>query len=133
MTRINLILPSDLYDQHLLAEYRELPRIFTYVEKLKSLPSDIPPKYTMGKGHVKFFANKLKYLMKRQFEITHELMDRGFKINFDVRDLYLRYEVLDNKFKNDYVPSDAEIEISRQRIDEKLAEKPDWYRKTPKE
>ena len=28
MTRINLTLVSELADQHLMAEYRELPRIF---------------------------------------------------------------------------------------------------------
>lgn len=130
MTRINLIPPSDLHDQHLMAEYRELPRIFTYVEKLKDLPKDIPAQYTMGKGHVKFFANKLKFLMHRQFNITHELMDRGFKINFDVRELYLRYKDIDEKYKNDYTPTDGELAISLQRINEKLAEKPGWYRKT---
>lgn len=130
MTRINLLPPSDLYDQHLMAEYRELPRIFSYVEKLKSIPKDIPTQYTMGKGHVKFFSDKLKFLMHRQFKITEELLDRGFKINFDVRELYLRYSTIDNKFKNDYHPTDDEVAISLQRINEKLAEKPGWYRKT---
>lgn len=31
MTRINLLPASELTDQHLIAEYRELPRIFTIV------------------------------------------------------------------------------------------------------
>ena len=30
MTRINLTLVSELADQHLIAEYRELPRVFGY-------------------------------------------------------------------------------------------------------
>jgi deoxyribonuclease V len=33
MTRINLLPPSELADQHLLAEWRELPRIFGLVKK----------------------------------------------------------------------------------------------------
>ena len=33
MTRINLINPEKLTDQHLLAEYRELPRIFWILRK----------------------------------------------------------------------------------------------------
>lgn len=33
MTRINLIPARELSDQHLLAEIRELPRIFSHVEK----------------------------------------------------------------------------------------------------
>lgn len=37
MTRINLLPPAQLADQHLIAEYRELPRIFTLVKsKLQS-------------------------------------------------------------------------------------------------
>lgn len=113
-----------------MAEYRELPRIFTNVEKLKSVPKDLPQTYTMGKGHVRFFYDKLKFLMKRQFEINDELIARGFKVNFDARDLYLRYKAIDSRFKNDYNPSEAEIAISKQRLDEKISQKPDWYRKT---
>lgn len=33
MTRINLLPPSELADQYLLAEWRELPRIFGLVKK----------------------------------------------------------------------------------------------------
>gem|GEM_PF-2001583 len=33
MTRINLVSPSVLADQHLIAEWRELPRIFGSVKK----------------------------------------------------------------------------------------------------
>ena len=33
MTRINLLPPSQLADQHLIAEWRELPRIFGLVKK----------------------------------------------------------------------------------------------------
>jgi hypothetical protein len=31
VTRINLVDPKELSRQHLVAEYRELPRIFNYV------------------------------------------------------------------------------------------------------
>ncbi len=44
MTRINLVPPSELCDQHLLAEYRELTRIPNLVAKgkfsLENQPSD---------------------------------------------------------------------------------------------
>lgn len=44
MTRINLIPPAQLSDQHLLAEYRELPRIFTMAHEaaLRSEHPDDP-------------------------------------------------------------------------------------------
>ena len=121
MTRINLIPVEDLYDQHLMAEYRELPRIFSYVEKLKDVPKDIPARYTMGKGHVKFFADKLTFLLGRQGNLIFELLKRDFKIKFNLQELYSRYEIIDEKFKKDYYPTKEEIEISRQRINELLS------------
>ena len=33
MTRINCIPPAELSDKHLLAEFHELPRVFTHVLK----------------------------------------------------------------------------------------------------
>lgn len=130
MTRINLVPVTELYDQHLMAEYRELPRIFTYAQSLKEIPKDIPKTYTMGKGHVKFFSDKTKFLMTRQLELIHELLCRGFKINFDQAKLYEQYSSIDKRFKNGYTPTDEEVAISRQRIEEKLSAKPGWYRKT---
>ena len=130
MTRINIVPVTDLYDQHLMAEYRELPRIFTYVQKLKAIPTDIPNSYTLGKGHVKFFSDKTKFLMGRYLQLVDELLQRGYKINFDRDVLNEQYSAIDSKFKNSYTPSDEEILISRERINEKLAQKPGWYRKT---
>ena len=64
MTRINLVPPAELCDQHLLAEHRELTRIPNAVAKgkfsLKGQPSD----YKLGEGHVRFFFNKLMFLKK---------------------------------------------------------------------
>lgn len=54
MTRINLVEPRYLTDEHLLAEYRELPRVFTYVDR-HGIAEDRPESYKLGKGHVKFF------------------------------------------------------------------------------
>jgi hypothetical protein len=72
MTRINCIPPSELTRQHLVAEYRELPRIFgmvlSMVERGVTSPAQakIPPTYRMGTGHMKFFCDKLEYLVQRQ-------------------------------------------------------------------
>lgn len=59
MTRINLVHPSRLCDQHLLAELRELPRIPNGVlsGRLKRHYDDAPEHYVLGYGHVKFFVN----------------------------------------------------------------------------
>lgn len=130
MTRINLVPVSDLYDQHLMAEYRELPRVFSYSESLSKIPKDIPKSFTLGKGHVKFFSNKLAYLLDRQRQLMDELRSRGFKITFDIKTLEDRFKTIDSKFKLHYNPSELEIAISKQRLDEKVSQKPEWYRKT---
>ena len=84
MTRINLVLPHQLTNKHLMAEYRELPRIFTAVRKLEAQGKtpkdvDIPERYVLGKGHAKFFYNKIGWLAQRHASIYRELVEqRGF-------------------------------------------------------
>ena len=79
MTRINTIDPRLLLDQHLIAEWRELPRIpnelIKHPQRLKL--ELIPSKYTLGKGHVTFFRNKLLWLSKRHKLLCKELDKRG--------------------------------------------------------
>ncbi len=59
MTRINLVPPEELCDQHLLAEHRELTRIPNAVAKGKYHLKGQPAEYKLGEGHVRFFFNKL--------------------------------------------------------------------------
>ena len=76
MTRINsAINPSNLIDQHLIAELRELPRIFTAVKKRleNNIPfDDIPNKFTLGAGHCKFFYNKTAFLYERHISLRFQ-------------------------------------------------------------
>ena len=86
MTRINLVEPHQLTDKHLMAEYRELPRIFTAVLKLqaqgKTLANvTIPEHYVLGKGHMKFFYNKIGWLINRYSDLFKELITRGFQLD----------------------------------------------------
>lgn len=81
MTRINAgIAPSSLCDQHLLAELRELPRIFglakRYYEKHGNV-DELPKMFTLGTGHVRFFYDKLFYLANRQLDLLFE-----YKVRF---------------------------------------------------
>ena len=86
MTRINLVEPHQLTDKHLMAEYRELPRIFTAVLKLQAqgkTPADvtIPDHYVLGTGHMKFFYNKIGWLINRYSDLFKELITRGFQLD----------------------------------------------------
>lgn len=124
MTRINVIPVSELSDQHLFAEWRELPRISSYAKKSKSLYN--PPKsFTLGTGHVIFFYNKKKWLLERYQALTIELIKR--KYNIQIKDLDL--SSLDKFSQVEWSPTEADKKISRARIKEKLLMKPGWYRK----
>ena len=119
MTRINLLDPSLLTDQHLIAEYRELPRVFTLALKAYGKPSN----YVLGPGHVKFFYDKLKFLEQRQTALIQECKNRGFNISFEKPDF-----IFPKSWYNDFVPSETDIMLSKSRLDEKIAQKPDWYK-----
>lgn len=84
MTRINLLDPEKLTDQHLLAEYRELPRIFWIVRKKleENKKISVWKEYKMWTWHVIFFYDKLLFLQKRLEKIIQECKKRNFKIQF---------------------------------------------------
>lgn len=112
MTRINCVPPSELTDKHLLAEYRELPRVFG----LARHGDDIPTTYRMGAGHVKFFYDKLGYLTRRQRAIIAECLRRGFNISHTSVNFDAPHDLM-----GDWVPSQRDMEINRARIQERLS------------
>ena len=60
MTRVNTgISPFELPTKLLLAELREIKRIPNLVKSGKFSLIGQPPEFTLGKGHVKFFYDKL--------------------------------------------------------------------------
>lgn len=86
MTRINVVPVQELCNQHLFAEWREMPRLRNNLQQSlnRKVPfnvNEIPPEYVLGKGHVKFFYDKFKYLHIRHIEITTELIKRGYKLS----------------------------------------------------
>ncbi|MFC2494990.1 MAG: pyrimidine dimer DNA glycosylase/endonuclease V [Candidatus Absconditicoccaceae bacterium] len=126
MTRINLLPPSQLADQHLIAEWRELPRVFGLVKKKLVEKKPILPgvKYTMGTGHVRFFYDKLLFLQKRHQDLVKEAQKRGFKLSKTEK---ISLHAFPKVYCQDFIPSEADLAISQQRIQEKLKEKPDFY------
>ena len=133
MTRINIVPTSELADQHLVAEYRELFMVGSALQRtLKSKNKDktlssLPEKYTLSTGHVKFFYNKGKYLHKRYKEIVAEMKARG--MNPDPERKFKREQWPDELYL-DWTPTPDEQLIVRQRIQERIDQKPDWYRWT---
>ena len=131
MTRINLVLPSELSDQHLVAEYREIFMVGSSLQRsLKSKNwektlANIPVKYTLNKGHVTFFYNKGKYLYKRYELLIEEMKNRG--MNPDPKRKFKTEQWPDELF-NDWEPEPDDYNVIRARIKEKIEMKPDWYR-----
>ena len=125
MTRINLIPPRELDTRHLLAEYRELPRVFrlaiaAYGRDKDALFFKIPKAYTMGRGHVLFFYDKLVFCAWRHNDLKIELRNRGY-FNLTLPDMYDGYALIaPPPLWNDYQPTPEAIAINQQRIDERL-------------
>lgn len=122
MVRINLIDPALLADQHLVAEYDEILMLLGHVRKC-AMDKNVPTAYCLGKGHIKFFKDKLGYLKKRHERLKREMRKRGFK---PVREIDL--SEFDKKLRNDWRPSRKDITIIKKRISERIRKKPGFYR-----
>lgn len=118
MTRINVgIPPLQLTNKHLIAEHRELKRIPNVVRRGRCRLDKIPKEFSLGKGHVSFFYDKLGYLKNRYLELYHECRRRGFNVQS-----YLdSWEGIPDKLMNDYTPTEKDINIIKERIADRIA------------
>jgi deoxyribonuclease (pyrimidine dimer) len=124
MVRVNLINPRLLADQHLIAEYDEILMLLGYVRKYPDLAKDKTPKdYTLGKGHIIFFKDKLYYVRRRHESLKAEMRRRGF---------VARKSVVIGRFPkrlcNEWQPSSKDFLIIKRRLVEKIRAKPGFYR-----
>ena len=123
MTRINLVDPRYLTNAHLMAEYRELPRIFTSVRKLVSRGISlkevhgIPDTYKLGTGHVKFFYPKLFWLRERYITLYEELIRRGFNLDKTIY-VDVRYGIDDipAEWFGNYLPKPEDLYLNMARL-----------------
>ena len=116
MTRINVgIPPTELVNQHLIAEHREIKRIPNCIAKGKYNMEGIPDKFKLGTGHVKFFYNKLLYLKNRYISLYNECIKRGF----NVQNYITAWDNVPKELMNDYKVQDNDIKIIKQRIYER--------------
>ena len=128
MTRINVIDPEELMDQHLLAEYREIRLLCSNLQrtlnsKFGFQEKKVPSQFTLNKGHVYFFMNKGLYLHKRYRDIREELNARGINA-----DLEFPIEKWPRYLYNDWEPSERDKNIVRERISLRISQRPNWYK-----
>ena len=124
MTRINVgIPPAKLHKKHLIAELHEIIRIPGLVEKRirKGFGfNDIPKKFTLGAGHVKFFYDKGLYTYVRYLQLKHEAERRGIKVT-DYHSLWQIYAEHPH-LENDYKPTARDKFIITQRINLRISQ-----------
>ncbi len=124
LTRVNCVPVEELTNRHLLAEYREIPRIYRLVQKAidrgESPGTKVPDHYTMGTGHVRFFYNKLEYVLHRQIELRDEMLKRGMKPVTYANPESVNHGIDHPGFWNDWKPSPTDQNINRRRIAARL-------------
>ncbi len=126
MTRINIgVHPSELCDQMLLAEIRELPRCFRY------RTDGGPEQFTLGKGHVLWCARYPGSLERRWESLLGEAQDRGFSVDWS---RWMLVSGLEREWSRDDESLARPLLIAR--IRERLSQMkrtPRWTNRTPPE
>ena len=115
MTRVSVGFVHQLCDKHLLKERIEVLRIPNNVKrnKYKSQPIN---KFTLNKGHELSLINKIGFLKKHYENLTNEAIKRGF----NVTDYSNAFDDIPDHLMNDYIPTDSDILIVRERLIERL-------------
>jgi deoxyribonuclease (pyrimidine dimer) len=116
MTRINLVHPSELHTKHLVAEYREIVRVFDLARKCQNEihKVTIPEEYKLGTNHVKFFYDKLGFISDRYDSLCQEMSVRKFTFNRIPKDNLLHG--IDSNLIRGYKPTAEAIALNQQRI-----------------
>lgn len=129
MTRINVIDPSQLTDQHLMAEYRELPMVMGSLRRSLTSVNGLPKigdKYTLNGGHVKFFYNKGSWLKRRYTALIIELYERGFQLDPTRKADFSVFET--NGLSGEWQADMGALTINSERIQQRILAKPEWYK-----
>lgn len=128
MTRINSSIPTRcLTDEHLLAEHREIKRLPYCLQRAIGSGSirRIPVAFTLGKGHVTFFLDKMAFIYNRYTDIHNAVQERGF----NVQSYSDNFTDIAPEYWNDYAPTQQESALLTERIITRIMEsnKQTWH------
>jgi len=76
----------------------------------------------LGKGHMKFFKDKLIYIKKGNDAIREEMLARGYRVN-KVVDL----SIYPKELMNDWRPTNDYLAVIKERIAEKIRKRRGYY------
>lgn len=135
MTRINLVHPSRLADQHLFAEWREIKHIPAFLNQLlakgksiEEIKNKISPKFTLNKGHKYFFVDKMRFINDRYTDLYLELQERKYDVDYRMSEWWNLIKDFPSEFINSYKPDADALELSEDRLIERISQRPNWYR-----
>lgn len=123
MTRINCIPPAELSNPHLVAEYRELPRVVglanaAYACRRAEVQDHAPRQYVLGRGHVMFFYVRMDWVRRRFAALVSEMLARGMAPRY----LTLPEPQVGFDWCQDWEPDAEALALNRQRIAQRIAE-----------
>ena len=131
MTRINSnIDPKLLHRLHLIAELREITMVPASLSRSLMTRShlmilcDIPKKFTLNTGHVKFFYNKLTFLHHRFDTLCDDMERRGYTPD---RSRRTAFDGFNSLFYNDWTSTLEDDNIVHERIELRISQKPHLY------
>ncbi len=125
MVRVNLICPLYLTDQHLIAEYNEILMLISYLRSHPLRDHDltrIPRRFTLGKGHMIFFKDKVLYLKRRHDSLRYEMARRGYTSRRVVST-----DGFPNIMLGDWRPDEDDVSLIKSRLIDKVKAKPWFY------
>lgn len=131
MTRINSnINPQFLKRLHLIAELREITMISGSLRRSlktkskKEVLKNIPKKFTLNSGHVRYFYNKLDFLKNRFNQLADEMEYRGYNPD---RNRIVAFDGFDTEFYNGWESTIDDDNIVLERIAFRISQKPHLY------
>lgn len=132
MTRINSDLdPRLLKRMHLVAELREITMVPASLRRSlrtktkEAVLKSVPANFTLNKGHVTFFYNKLNFLRDRFEGLINEMWRRGYTPDAT---RIQAFNGFDEEFYGDWTATEADNAIVQERINFRISQKPHLYK-----
>ena len=116
---------------HLLAELREITMVpaslrrSLHTKTKEAVLKSVPANFTLNKGHVTFFYNKLGFLQLRFIALANEMARRGYEPD---RTRINAFNGFDKDWYGQWAASDADNDIVQERINFRISQKPHLYK-----
>lgn len=116
---------------HLLAELREITMVPASLRRSlrtknpAAVLAAVPKQFTLNKGHVSFFYNKLRFLQNRFDKLVAEMQARGYTPDVSRK---TAFDGFDNMWYGDWASTPADDAIVIERINFRISQKPHLYK-----